>query len=145
MSRTIRIRLLTLFLCASAAAFAYHHSAAEAMQSAATAFLTSLDGEQADIARFDFNAKERTEFHFVPDSNFAQQRGYPIQRSIGRHTNDGMTSFYMHSPSGWLMEYGYGADLVDDEVWESKMYDSPKIWGHTPVSTARAWPKVVSK
>lgn len=77
MSRTIRIRLLTLFLCASAAAFAYHHSAAEAMQSAATAFLTSLDGEQADIARFDFNAKERTEFHFVPDSNFEQQRGYP--------------------------------------------------------------------
>ncbi len=77
--------------------------------------------------------------------DIAQQRGYPIQRSIGRHSNDGMTSFYMHSPSGWLMEYGYGADLVDDEVWEPKMYDSPKIWGHTPVSTAKAWPKVVSK
>ena len=77
MSRTIRIRLLTLFLCASAAAFAYHHSAGEAMRATAVAFVTALDGEQADIASFDFDAKERTEFHFVPDNNFAQQRGYP--------------------------------------------------------------------
>ena len=77
--------------------------------------------------------------------DIAEQRGYPIQRSIGRHTNDRMTSFYMHSPSGWLMEYGYGADVVDDAVWEPKMYDSPKVWGHTPVSTAGAWPKVGSK
>ena len=40
------------------------------------------------------------------------------------------------------MEYGYGADVVDDAVWEPKMYDSPKVWGHTPVSTAgrgRRW------
>lgn len=77
MSKTIKIRLAMLCLGATALAGAHHHSAAEAMADAATAFLRSLDGEQADIARFDFNAKERTEFHFVPDNNFAQTYGYP--------------------------------------------------------------------
>jgi 2,3-dihydroxybiphenyl 1,2-dioxygenase len=77
--------------------------------------------------------------------DIAVERGYPIQRSIGRHTNDGMTSFYMHSPSGWLMELGFGAVLVDDEVWEPKMYNSTKVWGHTPVSGPKPWPKVGRK
>jgi hypothetical protein len=97
MSRTIRIRLLTLFLCASAAAFAYHHSAGEAMRATAVAFVTALDGEQADIASFDFNAKERTEFHFIPDNNFAERMGYPrpgltYQRMQGhqRHLADAL-------------------------------------------------------
>ncbi len=77
MSKTIKIRLVMLCFGVVALAGANHHSAADAMATAATAFLTSLDGEQADIARFDFNAKERTEFHFVPDNNFAATYGYP--------------------------------------------------------------------
>lgn len=75
--------------------------------------------------------------------DIALERGYPVQRSIGRHTNDGMTSFYMHSPSGWLMEIGYGAKLVDDRLWETKMYNSTKLWGHTPISAPAPWPEIV--
>lgn len=77
MSRTIRIRLITLCLGVTAIAGAYQYSAADAMVSAADAFLKSLDREQASIARFEFDAKERTNFHYVPDANFQQTYGYP--------------------------------------------------------------------
>ena len=35
-------------------------------------------------------------------------QGIPVVSSLGRHTNDLMTSFYMESPSGFYVEYGYG-------------------------------------
>jgi hypothetical protein len=77
MSKTIRIRLITLCLGLTAIAGAYQYSAAAAMLSAADAFLKSLDGEQRSIATFPFDAKERTNFHYVPDNNFQQTYGYP--------------------------------------------------------------------
>lgn len=49
--------------------------------------------------------------------------------TIGRHPNDRMISFYMRSPSGWQIEYGYGARTVtDDEQVERFMVISE--WGH---------------
>ena len=77
MSNTLRIRLITLCLGLTAIAGAYQYSAADAMVSAADAFLKSLDREQGSIAKFAFDAKERTNFHYVPDANFAQTYGYP--------------------------------------------------------------------
>ena len=70
MSKTIRNCLITLCLGLTAVAGAYQYSAADAMASAADAFLKSLDREQTSIAKFAFDAKERTNFHYVPDSNF---------------------------------------------------------------------------
>lgn len=54
----------------------------------------------------------------------------PLALTLGRHTNDHMMSFYIYSPSGWWIEYGHGARLIDDADWEPKFYNSPKIWGH---------------
>lgn len=76
MSKTIRIHLITLCLGLTAVAGAYQYSAADAMASAADAFLKSLDREQASIAKFAFDAKERTNFHYVPDSNFQKIYNY---------------------------------------------------------------------
>jgi 2,3-dihydroxybiphenyl 1,2-dioxygenase len=59
-----------------------------------------------------------------------QARGVPIAMTLGRHTNDRTTSFYVHTPSGWMIEYGCGGDLIDDETWEPKFYSAPKLWGH---------------
>ena len=59
-----------------------------------------------------------------------QEKDYPIAFTYGKHTNDLTTSFYLYTPSNWLVEYGYGGQLIDDEVWEPKLYNSPKIWGH---------------
>lgn len=64
--------------------------------------------------------------------DLCQDRGVPIAMSLGRHTNDGMTSFYVRSPSGFQVEYGYGGVEIDDSTWEVTRYDAPSIWGHRP-------------
>lgn len=56
------------------------------------------------------------------------QRGI-TNTTIGRHPNDKMISFYLHTPSGWLYEYGYGArEVSDDEPVERFTVISE--WGH---------------
>ncbi len=59
-----------------------------------------------------------------------QETGWPLALTLGRHTNDYMISFYIYSPGGWWIEYGYGARTVDDATWQPQFYNSPKIWGH---------------
>lgn len=60
----------------------------------------------------------------------AQDRGIEISGSLGRHTNDHMVSFYMRSPSGFEVEYGYGARTVDDSTWKVQRHDAGSVWGH---------------
>jgi 2,3-dihydroxybiphenyl 1,2-dioxygenase len=56
--------------------------------------------------------------------------GIPIQHSLGHHPNDKMTSFYVTTPSGFALEYGWGAIVVDDDDWEIKTYSELSDWGH---------------
>ncbi|MEZ5599000.1 MAG: VOC family protein [Pseudomonadales bacterium] len=60
----------------------------------------------------------------------AARAGVPISSSLGRHTNDRMTSFYMRSPSGFDIEYGFGGVEIDDATWQPEVYHAPSIWGH---------------
>ena len=58
-----------------------------------------------------------------------------IGSTFGRHTNDFVTSFYSWSPSGFMVEYGWGGRLVDPGNWTPEEYSSgPSLWGHD-----RAW------
>jgi 2,3-dihydroxybiphenyl 1,2-dioxygenase len=65
-------------------------------------------------------------------------QGYDIARrndgvaySLGRHTNDWMTSFYAHTPSGFFVENGWGGRLIDVDTWEPhETFDGPSFWGH---------------
>jgi len=59
-----------------------------------------------------------------------QDQRVPIAASLGRHTNDHMVSFYMKTPSGFQVEYGFGARVIDDDVWEVQLHRSPSTWGH---------------
>ncbi len=54
----------------------------------------------------------------------------PITMSLGRHTNDPMLSFYMKTPSGFGVEYGWGQREVDDATWQVQMHTPGSIWGH---------------
>ena len=54
----------------------------------------------------------------------------PLVLTLGKHSNDHMTSFYMHTPGGWAIEFGYGALEIDEE-WDVRFYDSPRLWGHS--------------
>jgi len=62
--------------------------------------------------------------------DLCQDRGIPIASSLGRHTNDLMTSFYMTTPSGFQVEYGHGGREIDDEVWAVQRYQTASLWGH---------------
>lgn len=59
-----------------------------------------------------------------------QDRGIEISGTLGRHTNDHMLSFYLRSPSGFEVEYGWGARVVDDATWQVQKHEAPSIWGH---------------
>lgn len=68
--------------------------------------------------------------------DLCERRGIPLAMTLGRHTNDHMTSFYLRTPSGFEIEYGWGGRLVEDpESWVVGSYDSTSIWGHHPPAT----------
>jgi len=54
-----------------------------------------------------------------------------LSSTFGKHSNDEMLSFYVHTPSGFAVEYGTGGVLIDDEVWTPSRYDVPSYWGHS--------------
>ncbi len=62
--------------------------------------------------------------------DLVRSRKLPLVLSLGQHSNDRMTSFYMTTPSGFSMEYGWGGLLVDDAVWRVKHHSTTKLWGH---------------
>lgn len=54
-----------------------------------------------------------------------------VAYTLGRHTNDYMTSFYANSPSGFFVESGWGGRQIDPATWEPhETSDGPSFWGH---------------
>jgi catechol 2,3-dioxygenase-like lactoylglutathione lyase family enzyme len=54
-----------------------------------------------------------------------------IGTTLGRHTNDWMTSFYARTPGGFLVEYGWGGRHIEPATWQAERMDSgPSLWGH---------------
>ena len=74
-----------------------------------------------------------------------QDQGVPVARGMGRHTNDHMVSFYMQSPSGFEVEYGWGARVVDDSTWQVQQHTRGSIWGHRPPAAQPAPPPAVAR
>jgi 2,3-dihydroxybiphenyl 1,2-dioxygenase len=61
----------------------------------------------------------------------AQMEEGRIAYTLGRHTNDYMTSFYTHTPSGFFIEYGWGGRVIDPQTWTPhETFDGPSLWGH---------------
>lgn len=52
-----------------------------------------------------------------------------ITSGLGRHSNDFMTSFYVRTPSGFPLEYGWGGLLIGPD-WEPQELFGPSLWGH---------------
>lgn len=50
--------------------------------------------------------------------------------TLGVHANDLVTSFYLETPSGYEIEYGWNGRLVDDATWVATTIDRPSLWGH---------------
>lgn len=51
--------------------------------------------------------------------------------TLGRHTNDFMTSFYLYTPSGFMIEYGWGGKTIDPDTWQPQaIQHGSSFWGH---------------
>ena len=66
-------------------------------------------------------------------------QGYDIAQTVpervgvtlGRHTNDFMTSFYARSPADFMVEYGWGGRDIEPATWQPfECVDGPSLWGH---------------
>ena len=54
-----------------------------------------------------------------------------IATTLGRHTNDHVTSFYATTPSAFLVECGWGGRTLDVESWQPvEMHYGTSLWGH---------------
>ncbi|MET8468632.1 VOC family protein [Streptomyces sp. NPDC006422] len=56
----------------------------------------------------------------------------PFEMTLGMHPNDHMFSFYVFTPSGFSIEYGWGGLIIDDATWEVRTLDKLHSWGHRP-------------
>jgi 2,3-dihydroxybiphenyl 1,2-dioxygenase len=54
-----------------------------------------------------------------------------VATTLGRHTSDFITSFYSWTPSGFMVEYGWGARSIDPDTWQAyERKEGPSLWGH---------------
>jgi 2,3-dihydroxybiphenyl 1,2-dioxygenase len=53
-----------------------------------------------------------------------------IAATLGRHTNDFMTSFYARTPSGFMVEYGWGGREIAPDWTAREVTDGTSLWGH---------------
>lgn len=58
------------------------------------------------------------------------KNGYPMVLELGHHPNDEMFSFYVVTPSGFAIEYGWGGIVIDDANWQVRTYSKLSDWGH---------------
>lgn len=56
-----------------------------------------------------------------------------FEMTLGMHPNDNMFSFYVRTPSGFSIEYGWGGRLIpQDQEWPVGHYNKLNSWGHEP-------------
>jgi len=63
-----------------------------------------------------------------------RKQGVQFSMDLGRHSNDRMLSFYVRTPGGFEIEYGWGGLLIDDSTWQVLRLPKPSYWGHDMVN-----------
>jgi 2,3-dihydroxybiphenyl 1,2-dioxygenase len=67
--------------------------------------------------------------------DLAQAQEGRVAVTLGRHSGDYITSFYSWNPSGFMTEYGWGAQSIDPATWQPfERKFGASLWGHD-----RAW------
>ncbi len=70
--------------------------------------------------------------------DLADEMGLTVIQALGRHSNDFATSFYVVNPSGFGVEYGWGAlQITDESAWTIQHHTAVSIWGHQRRQDAR--------
>ena len=83
-------------------------------------------------------AKERADVDAAYER--MQTAGVPVSATLGQHTNDQVTSFYMQTPSGFDLEFGWDSLVVDPATWVPTAHVEVSQWGHE-----WAWQKAMAE
>jgi len=70
-----------------------------------------------------------------------REMGYAMANGIGQHPNDRELSFYVTTPSGFAIEFGWNPLVVTEEAeagWQPSTYQGISLWGHFPESLTLA-------
>lgn len=74
------------------------------------------------------------EFNFLDDVGRLYDKALAeegrVAVTLGRHSNDHMTSFYSSTPGGFMIETGWAGRLIDGATWKPQALYGPSIWGH---------------
>ena len=63
--------------------------------------------------------------------DIVRKRQIPVALQLGKHSNDDALTFYSASPSGWLMELGWGSAKPSTQ----EQYHLLDVFGHGPEAT----------
>ena len=66
-----------------------------------------------------------------------REMGFAMANGIGQHPNDRELSFYVTTPSGFAIEFGWDPIAVTQEAeagWQTCTYQGISLWGHFPES-----------
>ena len=67
--------------------------------------------------------------------DLVKAREHPVSMQLGRHSTDRMLSFYVVSPAGFEIEYGWGGRRIDPAGWRVVRADRGELWGHQIMGT----------
>lgn len=68
-----------------------------------------------------------------------KQLGYEMAHEIGQHPNDKELSFYVISPSGFEIEFGWAPLVIDERTWKTTKYFAISAWGHKPENPSKLY------
>ncbi len=54
----------------------------------------------------------------------------PVSATLGQHNNDQVISFYMQTPGGFDLEFGWDGLVIDPASWTPTAHVVPSKWGH---------------
>lgn len=83
------------------------------------------------LLHFMLQARELDDVGFALDR--VEAAGVKLSLSLGRHVNDHMVSFYAFTPSGFEVEYGWGARTLD-ATWAPVRHERISSWGHKTIN-----------
>jgi len=90
-----------------------------------------LDPIRTRIQHFNVEARRREDL--TAAYRRLRELGFAMAHEIGEHPNDRELSFYVLTPSGFEMEYGWDALAVKEEGWDGAAhYPAISLWGHKP-------------
>ena len=102
-------------------------------------FMHSKTGRHHSLATAFMPSPKRLNHMMIQVKNFNDvglaydrvlKAGLPVISTPGHHPNDQMYSFYVLTPSGFGLEYGWGGVVIDDNDWSVKNYSKLSDWGH---------------